>query len=460
MWFGAMRVDGGELPIGNLTAFLQYLMQILFAVLTAVFMFIFVPRAAVSAGPHPGGARRPSPSIHDPAAAGRRCRRPARPARRRRVPRRRVPLPGRRGARPARHLVHGAARPDHGHRRQHRQRQDDARSTSSRASTTRRRARCSSTASTCARCDREDLWARIGFVPQKAFLFSGTVASNLRYGDERRHRRGALAGARDRPGPRLRRARWTASSRRRSPRAARTSRAASASAWPSPGRIVKRAPHLRLRRQLLRARLRDRRAAARGARRASSSDATVIIVAQRVGTIMNADQIVVMDAGRVVGIGTHAELLATNETYREIVYSQLVRGRGRGMSGARRGGPGGPATTGRRAPGGPGRPGGGPGMMGMGMGLPAAKAKDFRGSFRRLLGHLRPERRAIVAGRPARRRQRHLRGHRAQDPGRGDQHHLRGRDRRAAAGRRDPGSRSRPACARSGQDQLADMLSA
>ena len=51
--------------------------------------------------------------------------------------------------------------------------------------------------------------------------------------------------------------------------------------------------------------------------------ATVIIVAQRVGTILNADRIIVMDAGRIVGSGTHRELLETNETYREIVYSQL-----------------------------------------------------------------------------------------------------------------------------------------
>ena len=49
----------------------------------------------------------------------------------------------------------------------------------------------------------------------------------------------------------------------------------------------------------------------------------MIIVAQRVGTILNADRIMVLDAGRVVGIGTHAELLADNETYKEIVYSQL-----------------------------------------------------------------------------------------------------------------------------------------
>jgi ATP-binding cassette subfamily B protein len=51
--------------------------------------------------------------------------------------------------------------------------------------------------------------------------------------------------------------------------------------------------------------------------------ATVIIVAQRVGTIMKADRIIVLDAGRIVGSGTHAELLESNETYREIVYSQL-----------------------------------------------------------------------------------------------------------------------------------------
>ena len=54
------------------------------------------------------------------------------------------------------------------------------------------------------------------------------------------------------------------------------------------------------------------------------SSATVLIVAQRVGTIMKADQIVVMDEGRVVGVGRHHELLETCETYREIVFSQLT----------------------------------------------------------------------------------------------------------------------------------------
>ena len=53
------------------------------------------------------------------------------------------------------------------------------------------------------------------------------------------------------------------------------------------------------------------------------ADATVVIVAQRVGTIMGADRIVVLDGGTIAGIGTHVELMTTCETYREIVYSQL-----------------------------------------------------------------------------------------------------------------------------------------
>src|SRR4029079_12330296 len=65
MWFGAMRVDSGQMPIGNLTAFLQYLMQILFAVVMAVFMFVFVPRAAVSAG-RIAEVLDKEPSVRDP----------------------------------------------------------------------------------------------------------------------------------------------------------------------------------------------------------------------------------------------------------------------------------------------------------------------------------------------------------------------------------------------------------
>jgi len=52
-------------------------------------------------------------------------------------------------------------------------------------------------------------------------------------------------------------------------------------------------------------------------------DATMILVAQRVASVMNADKIIVLDEGRIVGIGTHKELMETSEVYREIVFSQL-----------------------------------------------------------------------------------------------------------------------------------------
>jgi ATP-binding cassette subfamily B protein len=65
-------------------------------------------------------------------------------------------------------------------------------------------------------------------------------------------------------------------------------------------------------------------AALRAALSRETSDATVVIVAQRVSTIRHADRIVVLDEGRVVGTGTHHELMDTNETYREIVLSQLT----------------------------------------------------------------------------------------------------------------------------------------
>jgi len=61
----------------------------------------------------------------------------------------------------------------------------------------------------------------------------------------------------------------------------------------------------------------------RAALKSETTAATVLIVAQRVSTIMDADQILVLDEGRLVGVGSHRELLENNEVYREIVFSQL-----------------------------------------------------------------------------------------------------------------------------------------
>ena len=192
---------------------------------------------------------------------------------------------------------------------------------------------------------REDLWRQIGLVPQKAFLFSGTVASNLRFGDENatdddlwraleiaqaadfvREMEGGLDAPITQGGSNV--------------SGGQRQRLAIARA------LVKRAP-IFIFDDSFSALDFSTDARLRAALGRELGGATVIIVAQRVGTIRNADRIVVVDAGRVVGIGTHHELLATNETYREIVYSQLSEEGGGGMSG----------RTGRR-PGGPGRPGG------------------------------------------------------------------------------------------------------
>ena len=179
LWFGGHRVDAGEMQIGALTAFLPYLMQILMAVMMATFM--------VDDDPARLGLRRPhqevldtEPSIRGPADA--RCA-PARGPADARAPRRRASATRAPRRRCCSDISFTArARADHGHHRLHRRRQDDAASTSSRGSSTPRRRGAASTGSTCATSSPRTLWRRIGLVPQKPYLFSGTVAHNLRYG--------------------------------------------------------------------------------------------------------------------------------------------------------------------------------------------------------------------------------------------------------------------------------------
>jgi ATP-binding cassette subfamily B multidrug efflux pump len=320
VWFGAIRVESptNPLSVGDLTAFLQYLTQILFAVLTAVFMFIFIPRAAVSAG-RIREVLDTEPTIADPAAPR---PLPADAAARGVVEFRDVEFryPG--AEEPILRGVSFTARPG--------EMTAIVGSTGSGKSTLINLIPRFYDASAGAvlvdgidvrDVDREDLWSQIGVVPQKAFLFRGTVASNLRYGDaeatdEALWRALATAQARDfveemeggLEAPITQGGSNVSGGQRQRLAIARA--------------LVKRAPvyvfddsfsaldvatDARLRAALAR----------------ELGGATLIVVAQRVATIMAADQIVVMDEGRVVGVGTHQELLATNETYREIVYSQL-----------------------------------------------------------------------------------------------------------------------------------------
>ena len=168
---------------------------------------------------------------------------------------------------------------------------------------------------------QDDVWARIGIVPQKAFLFSGTIASNLRFGkaDATEEElwdalRIAQAEAFVREMAEGLDAPVTQGGTNLS--GGQRQRLAIARA------LVKR-PETYVFDDSFSALDMKTDAQLRAALSSEIGDATVVIVAQRVGTIMGADRIVVLDGGTIVGVGTHQELMATCETYREIVYSQL-----------------------------------------------------------------------------------------------------------------------------------------
>jgi ATP-binding cassette subfamily B multidrug efflux pump len=316
MWFGAMRVDGGQMPIGNLTAFLQYIMQILFAIMMAVIMFVMVPRAAVSAD-----------RIQEVLAAVPSVRDPDEPA----------PAPPARGQvefRDVEFRYPGAEDPV-------------LRGISFTAGPGETTAIVGSTGSgkstlvnlvprfydvtggavlvdgvDVRALRRDDLWARIGLIPQRGFLFGGTVATNLRFGDE---------AATDDDLWRALEIAQGADFVREMPEGLATPVAQGGSSVSGGQRqrlaiaraLVKR-PQVFIFDDSFSALDFTTDARLRAALGRELADATVIIVAQRVGTIMHADRIVVMEDGGVAGIGTHAELLESCPTYREIVLSQLT----------------------------------------------------------------------------------------------------------------------------------------
>jgi ATP-binding cassette subfamily B protein len=317
MWFGAQRVADGAMQIGALTAFLQYLLQIMFAVLTAVFMFILIPRGAVSAG-RINEVLQTESTIHDPAEAVR----PTDATQRGVVEFRNVEF-----------RYPGAEDPV-------------LRELTFRAAPGETTAIVGSTGSGKSTLinliprfydvtggqvlidgvdvreqDREDLWRRIALVPQKAFLFGGTIRSNLRFGDaeatdEQLWRALTTAQARDFVAEMPDGLDSTIAQGGSNVSGGQRQRLAIARAIVRDADIVVFDDSFSALDVATDARL-------RAALAEELHETTVIIVAQRVATIMRADRIIVLDSGRIVGIGTHRELLESNETYQEIVYSQL-----------------------------------------------------------------------------------------------------------------------------------------
>src|SRR3954447_5296606 len=315
LWFGGHRVDAGQMQIGSLTAFLAYLLQILMSVMMATFMLVMVPRAAVCADrivevlgtessvvppaepvtavdsfgtldlvgvefSYPGAE---SPVLQDISFSAR--------------PGQTTAIIGSTGAGKST-LVNLVPR------------LFDATKGSVYVDGVDVR-----------RLDPDMLWSRIGLVPQKAYLFSGTVASNLRYGnpdatDAEMWEALDVAQARDFVEAMPEQLEAPISQGGTNVSGGQRQRLAIA-------RALIRRPEIFLFDDSFSALDLATDARLRAALKPMTQDATVVIVAQRVSTIIDADQILVLEDGRIVGRGRHDELLRTCTTYQEIVESQL-----------------------------------------------------------------------------------------------------------------------------------------
>ncbi|MDO3638751.1 ABC transporter ATP-binding protein [Mycolicibacterium arseniciresistens] len=316
IWFGGLRIDAGQMQVGSLIAFLSYFMQILMAVLMATFLLIMFPRASACAeritevlSTTPGIASPDDPAGPDTIAGEIR------------IDAATFTYPG--ADRPVLQDVSLTVRPG--------STTAVVGSTGS-GKTTLIALICRLYDATAGSVsvdgvdvrdwDVERLWSAIGLVPQRGYLFSGTVADNLRYGKSdatdaemwaalevgaaddfvRAHPDGlgmrvAQAGVNFSGGQRQRLA---------------------------IARAVIRRPAVYLFDDAFSALDVHTDARVRAALREVSAGATVLIVSQRISTVAEADQVIVVEDGRVIGVGTHESLLADCPTYAEFADSQSI----------------------------------------------------------------------------------------------------------------------------------------
>lgn len=315
LWFGAQRIDAGDMQIGALTAFLTYLVQILMSVMMATFLLIIAPRAAVCAERIQEVLNTESSMLP-----------PQHPVTE-------LPATGVVSFGNTEFTYPGAETPV---LRNITFTAEPGRTTAIIGSTGAGKSTLVSliprlfdaTGGSIAvdgvevrECDPELLWSRIGLIPQKAFLFSGTVASNLRYGkpdatDEELWQALRVAQAEDfvREMPGQLEALIAQGGTNVS--GGQRQRLSIARA------LVKR-PEIYVFDDSFSALDVATDARLRAALQRETAEAAVIIVGQRVATIADADKIVVLEHGEIVGTGTHEELLADCPTYAEIVDSQL-----------------------------------------------------------------------------------------------------------------------------------------
>ncbi len=314
IWFGGIRIDNGGMQIGDLMAFIQYVMQIMFALVMASVMFVMIPRAAVSAK-RINEVLEMTPTMTDEGTQT--------------ADREKGTLvfdrvtfryPG--AETPVLSDISFAARPG--------EVTAVIGGTGSGKSTlvnliprfydvTEGSIRVNGVDSQDV--PQEELRSKIGFVPQKALLFTGTIAENIRFGkedatDEEVAHAAQIAQATD------------FIERMPDGYDARIEQGGSNVSGGqkqrlSIARALVRRPDLYVFDDSFSALDFKTDAALRKALREETREATVLIVAQRVSTVIDADQIIVLDEGKVAGIGTHDELFADNAVYQEIVKSQL-----------------------------------------------------------------------------------------------------------------------------------------
>jgi len=315
IWFGSQKIGSGESNIGNLMAFMQYAMQILSSLLMLTMMFIMIPRAQAAAD-RVSEVLEIQPDITDPVEFKH--------------------ADSEHGYVEFRNVsfrYHGAEAPVI----------SDISFSAKPGETTAIVGSTGSGKSTVVsliprfydveegevlvdgvdvrEMSQQELRAKIGFVPQKAVLFTGTIGENLRYG------KGDASDEELRAAAGVAQASEFIDSMNEGYDTLLSEGGLNLSGGQkqrlSIARALIRRPEIYVFDDSFSALDFKTDASLRAALKSETADATVIIVAQRVGTVMDADRIIVLDDGKIAGIGTHKELMDCCEVYREIVSSQL-----------------------------------------------------------------------------------------------------------------------------------------